>query len=371
MRDNMKKNKILYVDTCHDVAGGQRSLIALLTNLKDKLDYSILIDKSNEKYEYELLKAGVPASRIMKINSKPLDQRWLGGLSVFFKALSLATKNPIVHCNTFYDGLFAMPAFRLFGKKTVFRARCGIDLSNHGVIDKIVYWSASVVLANSEYVKNTFGRISKDLSKVNTLYNPLDMKFAVKKEDVESFQKEDKYVIAVIGAITEVKRQKEVLEAFSRIDSQDVILRFIGEPRSTGKDREYYNQLLAMVVNKKLQDRVVFTGFVSDVRDKLKDVDLICVPSDREPLGRVIFESQLYTIPVLASRSGGNTELIEDGETGYLYELGCIDELAKKLLVVKLDNTAIANNAKKFVLERFSPERTYLAELDVYNTLTS
>ena len=66
------------------------------------------------------------------------------------------------------------------------------------------------------------------------------------------------------------------------------------------------------------------------------------MPSDREPLGRVIFESQLFGIPVLASDSGGNTELIKDGVTGYLYKLGNVNELASQILKVKDNNYQLA-----------------------------
>lgn len=106
--------------------------------------------------------------------------------------------------------------------------------------------------------------------------------------------------------------------------------------------------------------QVEFTGFVSDVRDKLGDVNLVCVPSDREPLGRVIFESQLFGIPVLASDSGGNSELIEDGSTGYLYALGNVNELATKLLKVK-DNNHQLVDAQQFVLKDF-PQRGHISK---------
>ncbi|WP_226789974.1 glycosyltransferase family 4 protein [Rahnella sikkimica] len=289
-------------------------------------------------------------------------------MNLALKTLWKSRHYSIVHCNTFYDGLFAMPSFRVFGRKTIFRARCGIDLSNHGVVDNVIYRLSTVVLANSEYVKNTFDRVSDSLSKVKVIYNPLDLKF-LKKASGYSTGKSNNYVIAVVGAITEVKNQMEVLQAFSLLNDPDIILRFIGEPRSSEKDKEYYRTLLQYVQEHQLQNRVKFTGFISDVRDQLNDVNLVCVPSDREPLGRVIFETQLYEIPVLASDSGGNAELIKDNITGYLYELGNIEQLAEKLKFVKKDNTAIKNNAKDFIIKRFSPEETYLAELNLYSDI--
>ncbi|WP_226789975.1 hypothetical protein [Rahnella sikkimica] len=75
----MKKEKVLYVDTCHDVAGGQRSLIALLEKINKKVDFNILIDKRNDKYKKELLMSGVDEKVIFYIDSKPLNSRLLGG----------------------------------------------------------------------------------------------------------------------------------------------------------------------------------------------------------------------------------------------------------------------------------------------------
>ncbi|MDT8626256.1 glycosyltransferase [Klebsiella grimontii] len=368
----MKNINILYVDTCLDVAGGQRSLIALLTNIASQINFSILIDETNKKYEQELLKAGIPNNSIIKIKTVSVGGRALGGLKLFKTVLCKSAKFDIIHCNTFYDGLFAMPAARLRGKKTIFRARCGIDLSNHGYIDNIIYNFSTRILANSDYVKNTFSRVSSDLNKVISLYNPLDMKFQ-KEINPDAFnwkhEAQESYVIAVVGAITEVKNQMEVLKALAQLNDTSIKLRFIGEPRSTDKDRNYYSGLLNYAKKKNLLSQVEFTGFVSDVRDKLGDVNLVCVPSDREPLGRVIFESQLFGIPVLASDSGGNSELIEDGSTGYLYALGDVNELAIKLLKVKDNNHQLALDAQQFVLKRFSPERTYLEELNLYHVI--
>ncbi|MGP6472994.1 glycosyltransferase [Rahnella aceris] len=367
----MKKEKVLYVDTCHDVAGGQRSLIALLEKISDKVEFDILIDSDNSKYKNELLKSGIKENNICYIDSKPLNSRFLGGVNLMLKTFNKSKNYSIAHCNTFYDGLFAMPSFRIRGKKTVFRARCGIELSDHGFVDNIIYRLSTVILANSEYVKSTFVRVSDSLSKVKVIYNPLDLKFLRKSdgESINNTKSDNDYVIAVIGAITEVKNQMEVLKAFALMNDHSVKLRFIGEPRSSEKDKNYYKEIQLYTQEHNLQDRVEFTGFISDVRDQLQDVDLVCVPSDREPLGRVIFETQLYEIPVLASNSGGNVELIEDNVTGYLYELGNIEQLSEKLKLVKNDHARIIASARSFIISRFSPEQTYLAELNLYTDL--
>lgn len=370
----MKKPKILYIDTCHDVAGGQRSLIALIKFLNQHIEFNLLIDSRNKKYLKELLDNGVNRNNIKFINSKVLGSRLLGGIVLFMSVLFYSRTYSVIHCNTFFDGLFAMPAARLVGCKTIFRARCGLDLSNHGIVDRIIYKFSTVILSNSEYVRSTFNRISNNLDKIVTIYNPLDLKF-LKQSDTSILQSDSEesniYTIGIIGAITEVKNQNELVEAVSLTSNENIKIKIIGEPRSTDNDKLYYQNLLESIRLKNMNDRVEFTGFVSDVRSVLDDVDLVCVPSDREPLGRVIFESQLYEIPVLASSSGGNTELIKDNETGFLYPLGDVGVLSKKIdeIVRKKDMAHITKDAKDFVLSRFSPQNTYLAELELYKEL--
>ncbi|HCP3803787.1 TPA: glycosyltransferase family 1 protein, partial [Escherichia coli] len=79
----MSNLKVLFVDTCHDVAGGQRSLIALLSNVNNKFKYNVMIHNGNKKYLNELLANGVPRENIILINTKPLGLKILGGVKLF------------------------------------------------------------------------------------------------------------------------------------------------------------------------------------------------------------------------------------------------------------------------------------------------
>ena len=77
---------------------------------------------------------------------------------------------------------------------------------------------------------------------------------------------------------------------------------------------------------------IEFTGWRDDIRDVLSTLDLVVVPSSRvEATTRVILEAFSAGIPVVAFRSGGIPEIVEDGVTGVL-SAPTAPDLASKLL---------------------------------------
>ena len=101
-------------------------------------------------------------------------------------------------------------------------------------------------------------------------------------------------------------------------------------------------------------------GCVKDMyalRNKM-DIELVC--SRSEAFGRVTLEAMLHSIPVIGSRSGGTPELINDHQTGLLYEYENIDELVcciKELCNNQKLYEAIVENARKYA-SNFTIQRT-------------
>ena len=67
-----------------------------------------------------------------------------------------------------------------------------------------------------------------------------------------------------------------------------------------------------------LGQRIVFTGFRGDVPDLLGEVAISVLPSLSEGTSNTLLESMAAGIPVIATRVGGNPEVIEDGVSGLL-----------------------------------------------------
>lgn len=80
--------------------------------------------------------------------------------------------------------------------------------------------------------------------------------------------------------------------------------------------------LEALAASLELSDRVLFLGDRRDIPAVLAALDISVMPSSSESLSNVIMESMAAGIPVVASRVGGNSELVQEGKTGLLFPSG-------------------------------------------------
>jgi glycosyltransferase involved in cell wall biosynthesis len=132
-------------------------------------------------------------------------------------------------------------------------------------------------------------------------------------------------------------------------------------------------ELEAQIAAAGIADRVRLLGFRRDVPDLMRAVDVMCLPSHREPFGLVYVEAALAEKPVIACEAGGAPEIIEHEETGLLVRPQNVPDLTQAILTL-LDNPAEAKRmgrrARELALERFTWPR-YLAKLrEVYDQVT-
>jgi glycosyltransferase involved in cell wall biosynthesis len=80
-----------------------------------------------------------------------------------------------------------------------------------------------------------------------------------------------------------------------------------------------------------LDDRVRLLGDRQDVAQILRALDCFVLPSVGEGISNAILEAMATALPVVATRVGGNVELVEDGETGLLVEVGQPEALVRAL----------------------------------------
>jgi glycosyltransferase involved in cell wall biosynthesis len=114
-----------------------------------------------------------------------------------------------------------------------------------------------------------------------------------------------------------------------------------------------------------IADRFKLPGFRRDVADLMRAVDVMCLPSHREPFGLVYVEAALASRPVIASQAGGAPEIIEHGQTGLLVPPRDVAALADAILTILDDRSAagaMGRRGRELALERFTWPR-YLARL--------
>jgi L-malate glycosyltransferase len=109
-----------------------------------------------------------------------------------------------------------------------------------------------------------------------------------------------------------------------------------------------------------LTDHVLFAGQVPDIANYLSAADLLLVPSETESFGLAALEAMACEVPVIATRTGGLPEVIRDGETGFLVELGdtrTMGERALELLTDEKKRQAMGAEGRRWAVDQFNTER--------------
>jgi glycosyltransferase involved in cell wall biosynthesis len=99
----------------------------------------------------------------------------------------------------------------------------------------------------------------------------------------------------------------------------DVRLLLVGAPQERAYPG-YAAKLGGIITREGLEEAVVRTGYVADVRPYVRAVDVVAVPSDREPFGRAVIEAMALERPVVGGNNGGIPEIAADGEDALLVE---------------------------------------------------
>ncbi|MCI0353852.1 MAG: glycosyltransferase [Acidobacteria bacterium] len=106
-----------------------------------------------------------------------------------------------------------------------------------------------------------------------------------------------------------------------------------------------------------LEDRFFFLGFRRDVPELLRDLDVFVLPSVSEGFPLVLLEAMASGRTVVATRSGGPEEVVEDGKTGLLVPAASTDALSAAIVRVLADRALageLARNARALVETRYS-----------------
>ena len=135
-------------------------------------------------------------------------------------------------------------------------------------------------------------------------------------------------IITHISNIRKVKRVDDVIEIFDRIQKKlPAKLVIVGD----GPEKESLENLCK---KKGIDEKVLFVGNSHEVDKILCFSDLFILPSEHESFGLVALEAMVCGVPVISSNAGGLPEVNIHGESGYLSNVGNVDEMAKNALKI-------------------------------------
>lgn len=147
-------------------------------------------------------------------------------------------------------------------------------------------------------------------------------------------------IIVQVAQLVAWKGQHVVIAALPRVLERypDARLMLVGTEAAHGKP--YTQQLQRQVAAAGLEREVIFTGQRRDVREILAAADVFTLPSVGEPFGLAFTEAMAMEKPVVAVRSGGVPEVVEDGRAGLLGAADDSNDLASNLLAL-IDDPAL------------------------------
>jgi len=230
------------------------------------------------------------------------------------------------------------------------------DLSNylcmfHPRIDGVICVSNAV----TKYVKPKMRKAIQH--NVTTIYKGHDLVWyqgdAVKLTSLNTHN--ENFNIVCIGSPRPQKGMQYMLDAMKELsDIDNVRLILVGDNFDC---EPYTSNIIATGMN----DKIIQTGFRSDVPQIAKACDVLVLPSEREGLPRVVLESLAVGTPVITSANIGAMEIIENQVNGYIVPIGdgkAIAERIRSLIKNKTVLKRLSDHAQGTIATNMSHKKT-------------
>lgn len=173
----------------------------------------------------------------------------------------------------------------------------------------------------------------------------------------EMMAQRNEKIITHVSNFRKVKRILDVIHVFYNLQKNiPSKLMMVGE----GPEKEPAEQLCKEL---DIEDKVVFFGNSNEVDKILSFSDLFLLPSETESFGLAALEAMVSAVPVISSNTGGIPEVNKHGVTGFLSEVGDIDDMTKNALYIledeqrlKMFKKAAKEEAEQFDIHQIVPK---------------
>ncbi len=221
--------------------------------------------------------------------------------------------------------------------------------------------NAAFFIAISQVVYKAWIQMGLDKNKMCVVYNGLNTEEFTMRNRADR-NSTDKLKIVMTGHVQPTKGQDQLISALGRLTADEkrkLQVDIYGEAYP-----DYKKELTKNIHKMQLEDVVNFCGYCDHIPQKLAGYDIGIIASKEEAFGRVTVEYMLSGLLVIASDTGANTELIEDGKNGLIYPYKDIDGLTARLklaleapeMIDKLGKEARADATMKYSNARYVQE---------------
>lgn len=328
----MRRGRIGYLDHHGDiVGGGQISLLALMRGLQgyDAVCWCGGRGSMSDAVD----QAGIDGS-ICPMPALRMAHFFSIGRAVI-RLLHLARQGDVavLHANSSRSMCYAGLVGWLAGLPVVWHVRIA---QSEGRLDRFLARWAHAIIAISSAVERRFPAHLRH--KVHLVHNGVEVEaFAGAKTGTWKERWGAGPTVGMVAQLTPGKRQGDFIEAMALVAEVRPDARYVLAGEEPGGAGHYSAGLQARVRELGLEESLHFTGFCRDMASLFADLDVVVLCSENEAFGRVLIEAMAAAKPVVAARGGGVGDIVIEGETGYLVEVGDCAGLAGAVIELLAD----------------------------------
>ena len=197
---------------------------------------------------------------------------------------------------------------------------------------------SDIVTAVSEDLKQSTNALFNVEKEIKVIPNFIDKKkYSTNYTDCKRtlMATDEEKIVTHISNFRKVKRIPDVIEVFHKIQKEiPSKLMMVGE----GPEKEGAERLCEKLG---IKDKVVFFGNSNEIDRILCFSDLFLLPSESESFGLAALEAMVNKVPVVSSNAGGIPEVNKHGTTGFLSDVGDLEDMAANAISILKDDAIL------------------------------
>jgi sugar transferase (PEP-CTERM/EpsH1 system associated) len=327
--------RILHVISYMGRGGAEMGILKLIAGLGQEFEQRICTTRG---FDSDFLKSHFAEGKIYVAGGPQLKLQF----PLFRLARIMREYRPhIVHARN-WGAIEAVVAAKLAGVPVVIHSEHGYEVDmfaglplRRRLFRRLAYAMADAVFALTRELREFHARQAwLRPERIRVIYNGVDTeRFAPCREKRNAMRKElalpeESFVIGSVGRLVAIKDHPILLKVAATLVEKglDVRVLLVG----SGPEREKLESLATGA----LPGRVRFAGDTDRIPEMLNAMDVFVLPSLGEGMSNTLLEAMACGLPVLATNVGGNPEIVENDEHGWLFPPGDSDWLVEKLQIL-------------------------------------
>ncbi len=338
--------KIAFVDLGRHYGGVEIYLLSLIKAWKNRGNECLVLARKDSRFYHTLMQEGFSQETIaVEFCLKSVKET---------KEYIKREQIDLVHMNGINSGVFVSLMNLSVTRIATVHGSAIFDRAERNVlIQRLFVWLENITLKKCKKIIAVSGAIRDMLikrkvpeNKITVVYNGIEKKEYTPKERADVFK------ICFVGRLETVKGCEYLIKALAEIKDRNFVCDIYGE----GSRQEELKQLTTELG---LNQKLVFKGFSSTVRDDLNQYDILVQPSMYEAFSLTIAEAMNARVLVICSDVGGMSELVSHKENGLKFPVGDIHALAENIVWAMEhsdDSDAMKENAYEKCMNQYTTE---------------